>query len=66
VSELFENPWIKRWIENPVINEDKLLQVTDALVSFRKIGLMQSGVLSFLTNLLVTADELNELADMFK
>lgn len=66
VNDLFASAWIKRWIDNPVINEDKLLQVTDALVSFRKIGLLQSGVLSFLTNLLVTADELNELAEIFK
>lgn len=35
-------------------------------MSFRKIGLLESGILSFMTNLMATSEELDSLADMFK
>lgn len=66
IKDLFETKWIKHWIEHPVIEEKTALQITDSLVSFRKIGLLESGVLSFMTNLMATSEELDELADMFK
>ncbi len=66
VKDLFEEPWIKRWIADPVVQERTALVVTDALISFRKAGILQTGVLSFLTNLLATEEELEELGEMFK
>ena len=66
MQNLFEDLWIKRWIEDPVVKERTALVVTDALISFRKAGILQTGVLSFLTNLLATEEELEELGEMFK
>jgi hypothetical protein len=66
IKDLFETSWIKRWIAKPVIEEKTALQITDSLVSFRKIGLLEAGVLSFMTNLMASSEELDELADMFK
>ncbi len=66
IKDLFETQWIRRWIENPVIEEKTALNITDSLVSFRKLGLLQSGMMSFMTNLMATSEELDELADMFK
>lgn len=51
-DELLAHPWIKKWAENPVIKDSTALSVTDSLVSFRKTGALQSGVLSFMTNIL--------------
>lgn len=66
MKDLFEEPWIKAWIADPVVSDKTALVVTDALVSFRKAGILQTGVLSFLTNLLATEEEMEELGDMFK
>jgi len=66
IKDLFETEWIKHWIDNPIIEEKTALQITDSLVSFRKVGLLESGVLSFMTNLMASSEELDELADMFK
>jgi serine/threonine protein kinase len=40
VKDLFEEPWIKAWIADPVVSDKTALVVTDALVSFRKAGIL--------------------------
>lgn len=65
-KDLLDDPWIKKWQADPVIKESSAISVTDALTSFRKTGALQSGVLSFMTNLLATTEELDELAEIFK
>jgi len=43
-----------------------MIQITDSLLSFRKASVLQSCVTSFLTNILISDEQLKELADVFK
>ena len=48
------------------ISQKRSLQVTDSLISFRRMGILSKGVLSFMTNLMTTEEEITELAEIFK
>jgi calcium-dependent protein kinase len=49
-----------------VINQDTQLGIAASLMTFRKATLLQSGVISFLTNLLATNEDLQDYVDMFE
>lgn len=60
------SPWIEHALKNPEVSAKNLFTVSDQLASFRRMGTLQKGILSFLTNLLATEEELEELATIFK
>lgn len=56
---------MKKWIENPVINTEVALDVYDNIASYRKVGLLQTTVLSVLSNVLASNKELSVYVDIF-
>lgn len=66
VDELFEHPWMKKWISNPVVNAEKQLSIGENIMTFRNQSAMQSGVLSLMSNLMASNGELNDYIKMFE
>ena len=66
VSDLFKHPWIKKWVEDPVINETTKLQIYDNLHSFHKASLLQSGVMSLMSNLMASNEDLQDYITIFQ
>ena len=67
VAELLETKWIKNYTTSETsMDKGKMIQITDSLLSFRKASVLQAGVTSFLTNILISETQLKELADVFK
>lgn len=66
IEQLFEHPWIEKWIKEPVINESTQLGISANLMAFRKASMLQSGIISFLSNILATTEELQEYVKMFE
>lgn len=66
IDKLFMHPWIEKMVTSPVVDEDAQLGIAASLMAFRKATLLQSGVISFLTNLLATAEDLQDYVDMFE
>ena len=65
VSELLEHRWIKDFVADPTIGKETQLQIQENLHTFRQTNTLQSGVLSIMSNLLATSEELKEYIAMF-
>ncbi len=56
---------MKKWIANPVINSEVVLDVNTNIANYRKLGLLQSTVLAVLSNVLASNKDLSVYVDMF-
>jgi len=66
ISDLMEHEWIKEFKKDPTICQKQKLNVSDNLISFRKNSVLQRGVLSFMTNLMASQEEMKEMGELFK
>ena len=66
VKQLLSHPWIEKNVQSTVVDSETQLGIAANLMAFRKATLLQSGVISFLTNLLATAEDLQDYVEMFE
>ena len=66
IAELLEHSWMKKWIADPVIKAETTLLVSENLASFKHANTLQASVLSLLSNLTTTSEELREYSAMFE
>ena len=66
VKQLLSHPWIEKYVQSAVVGSETQLGIAASLMAYRKATLLQSGVISFLTNLLATAEDLQDYVEMFE
>lgn len=60
-----DHAWFAQLNSQPSLCEDKKLEMTSAIASFRKTTTFQSGVCSLIANLYSSAEDLADLRKMF-
>lgn len=66
INKLLDHQWINKMVKGPVVDSEIQLGIAASLIAFRKANLLQSGVISFLTNLLATTEDLHDYVEMFE